>query len=93
MSTSRMRTTVTLPRDLIAAADEAVQRGKARNRNELVRIALQHELAAQARADIDAAFVGMEDDAEYQAETAAIMAEFSDADWEAFQDAEESHGW
>lgn len=40
---------------------------------------------AQKRAEIDAAFAAMVDDAEYEAEALIINNEFAEADWEAFQ--------
>ena len=51
-----VRTTVTLPANLLEAMDRAVREGNARSRNELITIALRRELAAQERAAIDAAF-------------------------------------
>lgn len=62
-----------------------MREGKARSRNEFVALALRHELAAQKRAEIDAAFAAMADDAEYQTEVAIMSNEFATADWEAFQ--------
>jgi len=88
-----VRTTVTLPGELLAAADEAVKKGKVRSRNELFAIALQHELAARERAEIDAAFAAMADDAAYQSEARMISEEFREADWEAFQKAEGASPW
>ena len=85
MPTQTIRTTFALPADLLAAVDEAVQAGKARSRNELVRRALEHELAAQHRAAIDAAFATMAEDPDYQAEAKEIAKEFAAADWEAWQ--------
>src|SRR4051794_15776540 len=85
-----IRTTITLPVDLLEAADQAVKRGTAGNRNDLVVTALRRELAAQERAAIDAAFALMADDAEYLAEAQAIADEYAVADWEAFQQAEDA---
>jgi len=72
-----VRTTLAIPEDLLAATDRAVLEGKARSRNEFVAVALQHELAAQKRAEIDAAFAHMADDTQYQTEAVAIANEFS----------------
>lgn len=85
MSSRTVRTTLALPADLLAAVDEAVREGQARSRAELVRTALRREIAAQRRAAIDADLAGMAHDAEYRAEAEAIMQEFAQADWEAFQ--------
>ena len=78
-----IRTTITLPADLVDAADQAVRAGKARSRNELLVTALRHELAAQRRAEIDADFAAMADDLELQAEAEQIEREFASADDEA----------
>jgi Arc/MetJ-type ribon-helix-helix transcriptional regulator len=88
MSVQTVRTTFALPADLLAAVDAAVQDGKARSRNELVRIALERELAAQQRTAIDAAFAEMAQDPDYQTEAKAIAREFATADWEAWQQTE-----
>lgn len=80
-----IRTTLTLPAELLEATDRAVQQGKARSRNEFVALALRHELAVQKRAEIDAAFATMANDTEYQSEALMIATEFTKADWEAFQ--------
>jgi hypothetical protein len=74
--------------DLLQAVDQAVREGKARSRNEFVATALRHELAAQERMAIDAAFAGMAEDPAYQAAARAISAEFATADWEALRRAE-----
>jgi len=78
-----IRTTVTLPVDLVKAADQAIRAGKARNRNELLVIALRRELAAQRPAEIDADLAAMADDLELQAEAEQIECEFVQADDEA----------
>jgi Arc/MetJ-type ribon-helix-helix transcriptional regulator len=88
MAIQTVRTTFALPADLLAAVDQAVQAGKARSRNELVRIALERELAAQQRAAIDAAFAEMAQDPDYQSEAQAIADEFAAADWETWQQTE-----
>jgi metal-responsive CopG/Arc/MetJ family transcriptional regulator len=78
-----IRTTITLPADLVEAADQAVRAGKARSRNDLLVMALRHELAAQRRAEIDADLAAMADDQELQAEAEQIEREFALADDEA----------
>jgi metal-responsive CopG/Arc/MetJ family transcriptional regulator len=88
---STHRTTISLPTDLLEAADEAIARGAARNRNELVTRALTHELAALRRRRIDEAFAGMADDPVYRDEAVEIAEEFAAADWEALGAAEEDH--
>lgn len=84
MEQARVRTTLALPAELLAAVDQAVCAGETRSRNQFVAEALQHELAARERAAIDADIAEMARDPEYQAECDLIMAEFAKADWEAF---------
>ena len=88
MAVPTVRTTLALPADLLMAVDQAVKAGKARSRNELVRIALERELAAQQRAAIDAAFAEMAHDPDHQAEAKEMANEFAAADWEAWQHVE-----
>ena len=88
MSAQTVRTTVTLPSDLVDAADRAVREGRARSRNDLLVTALRRELAAQERAEIDAAFAAMADDQELQAEAVELAEEGVRAGWEALQLAE-----
>jgi Arc/MetJ-type ribon-helix-helix transcriptional regulator len=54
MSDVNVRTTITVPRELLAEADRSVESGRARSRNELIIQGLRRELAAQRRAEIDA---------------------------------------
>lgn len=89
MASGIVRTTVVLPAELLAAADRAVREGKARSRNELLASALRRELAGRRRAEIDAAFAAMAEDAEYLAE--ALAEEFAVADWEALRAGERQY--
>ena len=88
MPARTVRTTLALPADLLAAADRAVQAGKARSRNEFVANALRRELAVQERASIDAAFMGMAKDYDFQQEAIAVAEPFAMSDWEALRIAE-----
>ena len=83
MASGMVRTTLTLPADLLAAVDRAVRKGEADSRNSMVATALRRELAAQRRVEIDADLADMAADVEYQREAAQIMAEFEGADAEA----------
>ena len=67
------------------AVDQAIREGKAASRNELIAVALRHELAALERAEIDAAFAEMGRDRNYQEEAQRIANEFAGSDWEAFR--------
>ncbi|PSB41687.1 CopG family transcriptional regulator [Cyanosarcina cf. burmensis CCALA 770] len=83
MEKQTVRTTLTLPAELVEAADKAVSQGKAKSRNEFVAQALRHELAALKRAEIDAALAQMAQDPEYQAQVLKMETEFATASWEA----------
>jgi Arc/MetJ-type ribon-helix-helix transcriptional regulator len=86
MSTQTARITITLPVELLRAADRAVKTGRARKRNELLVTALRHELAAQERAAIDAAVAALACDEEFRAESEAIAEEAVQAGWEALRE-------
>jgi metal-responsive CopG/Arc/MetJ family transcriptional regulator len=89
MGLRTVRTTCTLPAELLEAMDRAVREGNARSRNELIIMALRRELAAQERAAIDAAFAAMADDLVYHAEAREVATAFAAADWEAMRLVEE----
>lgn len=83
-----VRATVTLPEQLLKAADEAVDAGRAKSRTELIANALRHELAALKRLEIDNAFEGMSTDQQYQQEVRRVSDEFVESDWDAFRQGE-----
>ncbi len=85
MNKPTVRTTLTLPSELLEATDKAVSQGKAKSRNEFVSQALRHELAAIKQAEIDAELAEMARDPEYQAEVLKMESEFATASWEAFE--------
>ncbi|MDB9372254.1 ribbon-helix-helix domain-containing protein [Nodularia sphaerocarpa] len=85
MKNQTVRTTITLPVEILTAADDAVSQGKAKNRNDFVAVAILHELEALKRAEIDAALMEMTQDPEYQAQVLKMDAEFAVASWEALQ--------
>ncbi|MTJ10937.1 MULTISPECIES: ribbon-helix-helix domain-containing protein [unclassified Anabaena] len=85
MKAETIRTTFTIPRELLEATDQAVVEGKAKNRNDFVVQALRRELAIQKRAEIDAALSEMANDPDYQAEVLRLEVEFATAQWEALQ--------
>lgn len=76
MSTRSIRTTLSLPADLLKAVDRAVEEGRARSRNALIASAIRRELELPARVAIDAAFVAMADDEDYRRESEALEKEF-----------------
>ena len=85
MQNQTVRTTITLPAELLAETDRIVSQGKAKSRNEFVAQALLHELEALKRAEIDAELIEMTQDPDYQAQVLQMEAEFGVASWEAFQ--------
>ena len=85
MKTETVRTTLTIPRELLEATDKAVMEGKAKSRNDFVAQALRRELALQKRSEIDAALAEMANDPDYQAEVLILEVEFATAQWEALQ--------
>lgn len=85
MPTRSVRTTITVPEDLLEAADRAVREGKARSRSELVVEALRRELAEYDRAAIDEAFAALAGDDEFQSESVALSEEGIPSGWEALR--------
>ena len=90
MNESTVRTTLTLPSALLKATDQAVSEGKAKSRNQFVAKAIEHELAALRRAEIDTLLAEMAQDQDYQSEVLKMEAEFAPASWEALQLEEQS---
>lgn len=85
MKEPTIRTTLSLPSELIEATDSVVNQGKAKSRAEFITQAIRHELAALKRAEIDAELAEMAQNPEYQAEVLKMEAEFAPASWEALQ--------
>ncbi|MBE9204918.1 ribbon-helix-helix domain-containing protein (plasmid) [Synechocystis sp. B12] len=83
MGNATVRTTLAIPAELLAETDRIVSEGKVRSRNQFIAQALEHEIAALKRAEIDAALAEMAQDQEYQAEVLQIEREFANASWEA----------
>ncbi len=83
MGNSTVRTTLALPTELLAETDKIVSQGKARSRNQFIAQALEHELAALKRAEIDAAIAEMASDEAYQTEVLQMDREFAHGSWEA----------
>ncbi len=84
MSQKTIRTTLTLPSELIKATDKMVKEGKVKSRNQFIAQALQNELAHQRKIEIDSALAEMCQDPDYQTEILQMDSEFSSASWEAF---------
>jgi len=77
-----MRTTVTIPDDLVAEVDALVGCKGITTRNQLIVEALQNWVELKKSAQIDDEFAMMEEDDDYIAETLAIESEFSQSDLE-----------
>ncbi len=85
-----VRTTVTLPADLVKQSQRFVDDGTVPSRNALIVAALEHFLAELERQEIDRQFAALAKDAEYQELSERLTEEFADADWEALTLAEET---
>lgn len=85
MNKNNIRTTLTIPEDILKATDEMVSKGKVKSRNEFITIALQNELKAIKRAEINEQLKEMAMGEEYHLEVLKMEAEFSSSSWEALQ--------
>lgn len=85
MPARKVRTTVSLSADLLAAMDAVVEKGVADSRNAFLERAIRTQLAASRRAAIDAEFTQMATDRTYQSEAVQVAEEFAEADWEALR--------
>jgi metal-responsive CopG/Arc/MetJ family transcriptional regulator len=85
-----VRTTVTLPANLLQRSQELVESGQVPNRNALIVAALEQFIADLERAEIDRQFAAMADDADYQALQTEVAESFADADWEALTEGEQA---
>lgn len=83
-------TTVRLPRPVYDQAKSFVECEKQRNTpflslNEFFVSAIQAYVKLYKRRQIDAAFAGMAEDADYQKEARLLVEEFDPSDWEALR--------
>ena len=79
---SRVQTTLRLPRNLLKEARARVARRNA-NLNDFMVTAISAYLEMLRRREIDASFAGMAHDLPYQRDADAISAGFRESDWEA----------
>jgi len=84
-SAKRMRTTVRLPRALYDEARKFVDCSPAENINDFFVTAICNYVKMLRRKQIDAAFAGMAEDADYLKESKLIEEDFGPSDWEAFE--------
>jgi metal-responsive CopG/Arc/MetJ family transcriptional regulator len=79
MSQSTIRTTITLPQELLKTIDSMVNQKKVKSRNEFIAQALRNEIKALQSREIDAKLAEMAQDPDYQAEVLKMEAEFTTA--------------
>ena len=89
MNSDKVRTTITMSAELLARADRIIKEGKIDSRNNLFAKALEKEIAAIEREEIDSALREMTQDPEYRREVMRMEAEFASASWEAWQTEEQ----
>ena len=89
-NSEKVRKTVRLPRRLYDEAESFIERriAPAENFNDFLVAALLAYVRLLKRKQVDAAFAGMAEDADYQKESRLIVEEFSPSDWEAFASVE-----
>ncbi|GJM42639.1 MAG: hypothetical protein DHS20C20_29210 [Ardenticatenaceae bacterium] len=84
-----VRTTVTLPEELLKRSQKLIDRGQLPNRNVLIVSALERFLEELEREEIDRQFAAMAQDGTYQAMQTNVAEAFAESDWEALNDGEE----
>ena len=83
-----VRTTVTLPADLLQRSQKLVDAGQVPNRNVLIVSALERLLAELERAEIARQFAALAEDEAYQTMQTEMAESFAESDWEALNDGE-----
>ncbi|HRQ40249.1 MAG TPA: CopG family transcriptional regulator [Chloroflexota bacterium] len=87
-SYATVRTTVTLPVNLLQRSQELVDSGQAPNRNALIVAALEQFVADLERKEIDRQFATMAEDTDYQVRQTEMAESFAESDWEALAEGE-----
>ncbi|MGB5634747.1 MAG: ribbon-helix-helix domain-containing protein [Waterburya sp.] len=77
-----MRTTITIPDDLVVEADALVGSHGITTRNQLIVEAIENWVELKKEESIDDEFAMMANDSDYVAETLAIESEFAQSDLE-----------
>lgn len=85
-----VRTTVTLPTDLLQRSQKLIDAGQVPNRNVLIVSALERLLAELERAEIDRQFAAMAEDEAYQTMQTDMAESFEESDWEALLEGEQT---
>jgi len=83
-----VRTTVTIPINLIERAQHFIDQGTMPNRNALIVTAMSQLLARLEQIEIDRQFDSMADDVDYLALNEQIADAFIESDWQALNDGE-----
>ena len=83
-----VRTTLTLPADLIKRSQHFVDEGLIPSRNALIVAALEQYLLELERLEIDRQFEAMADDSTYQKMNEQLSESFAESDWDALVEAE-----
>ena len=80
-----IRTTLSLPEELIAATDLLIQKGKIKNRSQFFTDAIRKEIIALKKAEIDAAFAELAEVQKNSSEALPTESELVNASWESGQ--------
>ena len=83
-----VRTTLTLPADLVKRSQHFIDGGTIPSRNALIVAALERYLLDLERQEIDRQFEAMAEDDAYQALNQQIAHEFAQSDWDAWIEGE-----
>lgn len=89
MGVRTVRTTISLPEELLHRADRVVREGAAKSRNELLASALSHEIESLERREIDEAFARMAEDEEYLEEAESLAEQLAGSEQEPMWGSEE----
>ena len=78
-----VRTTVTVPTDLIKRSQRFIDEGSIPSRNALIVSALEHFLKELERQEIDRQFEALAEDEPYQTMNRHLAETFAESDWKA----------
>ncbi len=85
---STVRTTITVPLDLINRSQHFIESGEVPNRNALIVTALEQFLNELERREIDRQFAMMADDESYLELNEQLSESFAESDWETLRENE-----
>lgn len=83
-----IRTTLTLPVDLVKRLQHFIDEGAVPNRNALIVAAFERFLLELERQEIDRQFEAMAEDESYQALHQQVGEDFAESDWDALVEGE-----